>query len=423
MRLFIAEQIPSYNKGEEAILEGILKTLEALGDIEVSIISANPERDHIYYDSKVSLVFAPNTLPETVHLDGRFYLSLLNFAFKHVVFMILYWILGLKTVSIMKDEIWKEYLRSDVVIIGHDNTLGFERIMLFVPFLKMLKKTVVIYAGSINEFKGKFQETLAKFALNRVDLITLRESFSYNYLKKIGVQSPMFVTADPAFLMKAIPSKKVKIMLTKPGIGVHKGPIVGISPSRISSQYIESTFSSFEDKYRMHVRIMADLIDYLIEELDATVMLIPHVFGPRDLNDVSMVVDVYGATKNKSKILIIKDKISSSEIKGIIGMCDIFIGERLHSIIASTSMYTPSVAVLEKSHRTSGILRGIFSRGKGFYNIRMLDFNSLRQEVNFVWKHRRQIKRHLMDKMGIIRKKALSNGEILNIFLLNEIKD
>ena len=425
IRIFIPEEIPSYNKGEEAILKSTLKTLESLGDIDVCILSAYPERDRIYYSSKVRTIFVPNSgTPETVELGVRFYLPLLKFAFKHIIFMILYRVLGLKATSIMKDEIWKEYLESDVVIIGHDSALRFETIMLFVPFLKALKKTVIIYAGSIiKDFKGKLQETLAKFALNHVELLTLRESLSYNYLKNIGVQSPMFVTADLAFLMQAVPNEKAKVILTKAGSEIYKGPIVGISPSRIASQYIESAFGSFEDKYRMHVRILANIADYFIEELDATVVLIPHVFGPKDLNDLSMVADIYNATKNKSKILIIKDEISSSEIKGVIGLCDIFIGERLHSIIDSTSMYIPSVAVLEKSYRTIGILRDLLFRGKGFYDIRMLDFNSLIREVNYVWKYRQQIKMHLMDKTEIKKKKALLNGEIVKFFLLNKYRE
>jgi polysaccharide pyruvyl transferase WcaK-like protein len=417
MRVFIAEQIPSYNKGEEAILDGILKTFEVLGNAKVTLVSSYPKKDYIYYDSKVKLIFAPNTLPETIHIDSRFYLSLLIFALKHFVFMILYKLCNLKATSIMKDDIWKEYLRTDIVIIGHDSVLGFERIILLVPFLKALKKLIVIYAGSIRTFKRNFQKTIARFALNNVDLITLREPVSYNYLKEIGVSSHMFVTADPAFLMRPVLNEKVEIILAKTESGESKRPIIGVCPSRIASTYIESDLASFKDKYQLNVRVLSDIIDCLVEELDAMVILMPHVFGPKDLNDVSMIEDIYNAVENKDAIVMVKDELSAREIKRIIGACDLFIGERLHSIIAASSMHTVYVAVLELSNRTRGILEGVSFQGKGIYDIQKLNFNSLMQEIHYVWKRRVQIKNHLVHRTKIMKRKALSNGELLKSIL------
>jgi len=49
VRILIAEGVPSLNKGELAILVGMLKTFEALGKVEVSIFSHYPSADKERY--------------------------------------------------------------------------------------------------------------------------------------------------------------------------------------------------------------------------------------------------------------------------------------------------------------------------------------------------------------------------------------
>ena len=82
----------------------------------------------------------------------------------------------------MGSEIWKKYVESDVIIVGHDGTfgLGWGGMLrtpvyfyyFYIPlFAKMLGKPIVLYGGSISRF-GRFRWVLekgAKFALNRID--------------------------------------------------------------------------------------------------------------------------------------------------------------------------------------------------------------------------------------------------------------
>ena len=117
---------------------------------------------------------------------------------------------------------------------------------------------------------------------------------------------------------------------------------------------------------------------------------------------------------------MVEDELSAREIKAIIGMCDLIIGERLHSIIAASSMHTVYVAVLEKSHRTLGILEGISFKGKGIYDIQRLDFDTLVQEINYIWENRLQIENYLLHRIEKMRRKALLNGELLKLVLCKQ---
>ncbi|NIN03283.1 MAG: polysaccharide pyruvyl transferase, partial [Hydrotalea flava] len=71
------------------------------------------------------------------------------------------------------------------------------------------------------------------------------------------------------------------------------------------------------------------------------------------------------------------------ELKGIIGRCDLFIGARMHSNIASISMHVPTVA-LAWSHKYHGIMKMV-EQEKYVCDIRTTTFNELVSKINDAW--------------------------------------
>jgi len=67
-RIFIADYIPSLNKGETAILKGMLESYGCLGEIDVAILSRYPEVDIPRYGSRVRTV----DINQCWHLHGEF---------------------------------------------------------------------------------------------------------------------------------------------------------------------------------------------------------------------------------------------------------------------------------------------------------------------------------------------------------------
>lgn len=49
VKILIAENVPALNKGELALLKGMMESFNSLGEVKVKIMSSSPENDRIRY--------------------------------------------------------------------------------------------------------------------------------------------------------------------------------------------------------------------------------------------------------------------------------------------------------------------------------------------------------------------------------------
>lgn len=323
-----------------------------------------------------------------------------------------------------RNEILREYVESDAVInTGGDNltedygtlSLAFNLNYLLIGLI--LKKPVVVYAESIGPFKGTISRLMANFVLNRVDLITIREEISKENLNKINVNKPhICITADSAFLLKAVNTTRLTELLKKENITENNRPLVGISISKIISRYGFSDFEKPEEKYNQYVSVMARTIEYITENLGATVIIVPHVIDPRRNDDRWVADDVCKLISNKSKVISIKEDYTPEELKGIIGHCDLFIGARMHATIASTSMMVPTIGIAY-SHKIYGIVGEMLGQKEYILDVKELTYESLISRIDDVWKNREKIKKELEIKVPQVKERAMLNGKLVKELL------
>jgi len=418
IKILIAEDVPSLNKGEEAILMGMLETFRILGDVEVCLYSSNPQIDAARYGTKIKVVdnkmgraINKKILPILVIKIVKFlYINLM-----HLLFALLYKIFDQNATKIMKADIWKEYCKSDLIIIGHDSAFGFFSHVHIILLAKFLRKPTVVYAGSV-AFSGRIRSKLAKFILNKVDLITLRERSSYEYLKKIGVnRPPMFVTADTAFLLPPASFEKVEEIMVKEKIKSNR-PLIGMTMTREISCRAFPNLRNPKERYDECIKLMAQVVDYLIDTLNATIVFLPHCIGPgEELDDRIVAKDIYQAVRNKHKVKVITNEYTAEELKGLIGQFDLFIGERLHSVISAISMLVPSIAILYPSHRDE-ILREVLDN-KWICSIENLDIGTLKSKLYEIWSGKEEIRKKLINKMKSVKERALLNGKLIKDLL------
>lgn len=97
-KILIAENIPTLNKGELAILEGMLESFKLLDDkFEVSILSALPNIDRQRYSENIKIIKADflNIYGDILNYPKKseIFTSII-FAVKHLIFLFLYKILN-----------------------------------------------------------------------------------------------------------------------------------------------------------------------------------------------------------------------------------------------------------------------------------------------------------------------------------------
>lgn len=312
-------------------------------------------------------------------------------------------------VSISKNSKLYDYYAADVVINSGGDHLSGEKFglssLLNISYAILLDKPVFLYGESLGYYKNPAFNFIAKSIFNRTKVITVREKLSKKYLDDQGVAKPkVYLTADSAFNLTPAPKDNVLDILSKEKIDGIKRPIIGINASGLISKY-KTNGSSEEDIIVM----FAEVIDAVSKNLGANVILIPHVYS-KSVNDTTELNAIYNQIRDKSRTYMIKAEYSASELKGIIGLCDLFIGARMHSTIASTSMLVPTVGIAY-SHKMHGVIGDMVGQEKYIIDVDELDYDKLFSTINEAWESRDKIRYELETKIPHIKEKAMLNGK------------
>lgn len=435
IKILIAENVPSLNKGEIAILFGMLESFKLLGEVKLSMLSAYPDIDVPRYSPVVRVINTIEAWPLKGGLEcgllAKIFVSILVML-QHIVFIFLYMILGTYVTRLFKSEIWNEYLTTDVIIIGHNGTFGLDG-ALGIPFFyhiyiatiaKLLDKPVVLYGGSIPQTKGilgPIKALLYKLALKNICLVTLRERISCENLKNIGLRGKrIFITSDLAFLLQPAPLNKISQLMKQEGIEKNSKPLVGITATHQMASKAFPYLGSPLASYSRHIEMLAETIDKLIDSLSCTVIFVPHCIGFGDeLDDRLVAKDILNKCKNKKEIKLIDNEYSAAELKGLIGQFDLFIGERTHSVVNAMSMRVPSVILSNSIDKRLDMIR-MLGQDNAICYTDNLDSNSLLDKINNIWSNRDMIKTELKMQTDIAKEKAMLNGKLLKEHLNSE---
>lgn len=233
--------------------------------------------------------------------------------------------------------------------------------------------------------------------MKRYDLITARESISYNALKAAGVKNATLYP-DPAFTL-GYEDNKLSDQISDNTVGINI-----------------STYAEGESGIGMKNYIY--LINRILKETDMDICLIPHVFKSHS-NDMLINKKLFSQIGDTSRVTVIDEKLTSMQLKAVIRKCRFYIGARTHSTIAAYSSCVPTL-VLGYSVKAKGIARDIF----GTYENYVVSVHDLKNENEladaFWWirDHEKDIKDYMEKFMPEYINRAQQSGQEI-IKLLN----
>lgn len=222
---------------------------------------------------------------------------------------------------------------------------------------KRAAKPLVLWGASI---EGNLITDEIRTDLESFDLISVRESISYETLDKLGVNRNLHQFPDPAFAMQ-----REEVVLPQNWI---VGNTVGINISPLIMQY--------EPTPGLLMKAVIDFVRLLLGTTDCAVALIPHVFI-KGFNDMDPMQEVYRNFRDTGRVVLVGEHHSAPALKAFISQCRFFIGARTHATIAAYSSRVPTLA-LGYSVKARGIARDIFSDEKGLV-LPIQDLSSARQ--------------------------------------------
>jgi polysaccharide pyruvyl transferase WcaK-like protein len=228
----------------------------------------------------------------------------------------------------------------------------------------LLGKKLVLLPQTLGPFKRRTTKIVARYILNRSHLVFSRDRRGMEEMREFlgngaGAGRLKFCY-DAGFLME--PEKPGTIGLPEHVVQRVSGrPLVGVNVSGLllMGGYTKDNMFGLRTDYRVLVR---DLIGMFVTEMGADVVLVPHVFGesPESESDLVACREIFRefAGKHGDRIFFPDARYDQNEIKYIIGLCDFFVGSRMHACIAALSQNIPAVSIAY-SRKFHGVLQTI----------------------------------------------------------------
>lgn len=233
---------------------------------------------------------------------------------------------GIPAVHYMKPlQIIRELSSSDLLISGGGSIFqdvtsarSLPYYISVVALAKMLRKPVIFYAQGVGPINRWFSKLLMRLVANRVDLITLRDEASRNYLIHLGVERPpMQVTADPVFSLEPNQIEEAKIALLLEEKNPEHKPLIGVAV-----RYWKPL-----DGYQQELaRVLDDFA-----ERGYGILFIPMDY-PEDMAASRQVMQ-----QMKREARMIDQHLNSREHLALISQLKLMIAMRLHALIFAAS--------------------------------------------------------------------------------------
>lgn len=300
-------------------------------------------------------------------------------------------------------ELLKAIIRSDIILSGGgtliQNNTSTRSLMYYLGIIKVGKffgKRVMLYANGIGPVTGSLNRYLVKLVVNSVDLITLREEFSENDLRAIGVTKPhIYITADAAFTIRSTEPERARELLAAEGIPLDRD-IIGVSIRN---------WNKAKDGER-YVKEIAKACDNMVLE-GKTVLLIPMQF-PKDVDISKRLVN-----EMSQKAYILKDGYSPAEIVGIIGQTKLVLSMRLHTLLFAAIQDVPMIGIIYDS-KVEYYLSVLGMPNAGDINNENIDSKKLTAQLKGMFYDLQRYREILDKRVKVLIAKAKENDRLLS---------
>jgi colanic acid/amylovoran biosynthesis protein len=276
----------------------------------------------------------------------------------------------------------------------------------------LLGKELVLLPQTLGPFKSSIAKMVARVIMGNAKLVFSRDKQSLLEAKAVmGGDSPrghMRFCPDLGFMMQPQRPQRLDIG----GLSLQEDdatPLVGLNISGLLyiGGYKRDDSFGFQEKY---VKFSYEVIDWLIRDKHAKVLLVPHVLGTGDESDSVTCERLYDELKDKypGALGVVRGSYETYEMKYVIGQCDFFIGSRMHACIAALSQAIPAISIAY-SRKFIGVLDTL-SAGDLVVDPQALSVDEMLRVIGEKYDKRGKIKSLLAENMVQVK------GTILNLF-------
>jgi len=238
--------------------------------------------------------------------------------------------------------------------------LGFLRKWLVLLF----NKDLVMLPQTYGPFKRRLSRAMARYILRRASTIYSRDRAGVEEVNKLlnnTENGKVRFAPDVAFVLDSREPQNMDISELRK-LRAEDAIVVGLNVSGLlyNGGHTRDNMFGLKTDYR---ELICEIIKMLLKEEEVVVLLIPHVFPPAGYeveSDSDACLKIYGQLSQiyPGRIFLVKGEYDQGEIKYIIGLCDFFIGSRMHACIAALSQGIPAIG-LAYSKKFQGVFDSV----------------------------------------------------------------
>ena len=391
----IAIGAAKYNMGSQMLLRGITQIIKENGAEYIAVSSAD-----INEGESLNIPFADKYVPRQFKWSKYWLFLKFNAVINRFLpFLRIFW------ASIQYRPLIRQFKNYDTIILvaadnyDYDNRKNVLDVLADFAVRQKNNPAVVLYDFSISE---KNITKHLKVTCAKVDILSARDSLSYDNLVKAGIDKNLYLIPDPAFIVSPSQTSLPRELEDKKFVGVNVSSLV--------------TGKTDGKKGRAVLKAYERMIEKILSHEDLNILLIPHVMRGADLKVLKLLFEKFKDTK---RVFLISDEsLNGPQLKYIISKCEFFVGARTHATIAAYSSCVPTL-VLGYSIKSLGIAKDLFgSYGDYVVNLDLLNDNAdiLAQKFDLLYSKHTEIKARLEQIMPRYMEDAKKIGKIIADF-------
>jgi len=230
----------------------------------------------------------------------------------------------------------------------------------------LMRKDLVLLPQTYGPYKSKINRLIARFIMMHAKLLFARDTDSIILARSLlglkGKHKIIRFCPDIAFVLESVLPANIDI---QPELYRQKDiPLIGLNISTLlytDGLKHNNTFGLKID----YKELVHTLLEELMKRTKAHVLLVPHEYFPfvidgRKYTEIDVCKELRQSMDKRyhDRIHVVMREYDQNHIKGIIGLCDFFIGSRMHACIAALSQCIPTIG-MAYSKKFFGVFQSI----------------------------------------------------------------
>jgi len=306
-------------------------------------------------------------------------------------------------------------INSDLVVSvpgGYYYSYGKGRAFLYLNFSLLLpliaNQPLYMLPQSYGPLRHNWEKKIARWILNRAQIVMAREPGSFQFLQGLGVNpKKVYLLPDMAFAYQGKKTGFGQQWLKEVGIGTrYNRPLLGMTVLDWGAQY------NYFSQQRQFENAILDGINHFIEKYHGTVVLFPQCSGPSAAEDDRIPsMKLKKASRFSQNIIAIETPLTADQLISAYSQMEIFIGTRMHSNIFALINFIPVIAV-GYLHKTNGIatMAGIED---WVLDINEISSSEFIQTIDAIVNKREEYVSHLKERIPRLSSEAKNAGLLI----------